>query len=237
MNRHVRLVAVMIAAASSLGGCTAARQVTGMENCNDPALIPAEQQICKDDATFNQTIAGGAFMGALIGAGGGAAGCALAGKNPAACAAVGAVGGAVAGGVGGYVVAKKQEASKNHIRAIDGVTADIRKQNEALSSQVVTARQVVDHAEQKLASVNAAVRAGTMSADQANAERARFARDSKRLGDIVEHLKKQEKEYEEAGQQIGEKNTDYNNQIVAMRANIATLQQQKSALDSAMAAG
>jgi hypothetical protein len=214
-----------------------AKQVTGNEDCDDPALISAQRQICKEDATFNQTVAGGVAVGAVSGAALGALACALAGKNPLACAAIGAGAGAVAGGVGGYAVAKQQEASRQNVRAIDSVTEDIRKQNEDLQSQVVAARQVVANGQQKLSSVRAGVRAGTLTAEQASAERARIGRDSQRLGDIVQHLQEQEKQYVQAGQQVGGNSADYSSQLAEMRHNILILQQQKDALDRAMAAG
>jgi outer membrane murein-binding lipoprotein Lpp len=228
---------MMLAAAMLLVGCTQVRQVTGTEDCDDPSLISAQRQLCHQNATFNQTVAGGAVVGALGGAAVGALACGIAGKNPLACAAIGGAAGLFAGGVTGYVVAKKQEAAHENVREIDSVTADLRKQNEDLQSDVIAARQVAAHGQQKLASIKAAVRSGTISADQARVERAKIGQDSEHLANIISHLQEQEKNFQEASQQVGQSSPDYTHQLAEMKRNVRVLEQQKDALDRAMAAG
>jgi hypothetical protein len=220
-----------------LTSCSQLKQVTGSDNCDDPAMISAERQLCKQNATFNKTVAGGAIIGGLGGAAAGAVGCAIAGKNPLICAAIGGAAGLFVGGVAGYVIAKKQESARNNVRAIDSVTADVVKQNQDLQSEVIAARQVAAHGQQKLASIRSAERSGAMTAEQASSERARIAQDTERLSNIIGHLQAQVKDFQDAGQQVGQSSRDFNRQIAEMQRNVMLLQQQKNVLERAMAAG
>ena len=208
----------------------------GTENCDDPSMIPAQQRLCKDDATFNQTVAGGAIIGGLVGAGTGAVACMVAAKhtNPLVCAAIGLGAGLFVGGVAGYVVAKKQQAARDNIREIDAVTGDIRQQNQNLRGEISTAYQVARHDQQRLAQINAEQRAGSMSADQARAERDRIARDSSRLDDLIKRRQDQVNNFRSAGQQVNQSSGDYSRQLAEMQRNVAALRQQKDALDRAM---
>ncbi len=218
-----------------LGGCTTARQAAGMEDCDEPGMTSPERQICKSDTKYTQTVVGGTLMGIGGGAALGALSCAIAGKNPLLCAGIGAVAGGVLGGAAGAGIADRQQASTQRVAATDSVTDQIRKQNEDLQSQVVAARQVVASGQQKLANLNAAVRAGTMTAEQANAERARVARDSQHLGSLVQHLQEQQQQYVQAGE--GVHSSDYSRELQEMQRSITVLQQQKDALDRAITAG
>lgn len=207
----------------------------GTEDCNDPSMIPAQQQLCKDDATFNQTVAGGAIIGGLVGAGTGALACAVAHKaNPLVCAAVGLGAGLFVGGVAGYVVAKKQEAARSNIREIDAVTNDIRQQNQSIRGEINTAYQVTRHDQQRLVQINAEQRAGSLTASQASAERDRIQRDSSRLSDLIKRRQDQVDNFRSAGQQVNQSSRDYGRQLAEMQRNVAALQQQKAALDRAM---
>jgi outer membrane murein-binding lipoprotein Lpp len=218
-----------------LNGCTQVKQIMGTENCDDPAMIPAQKTLCKDDATFNQTVAGGAIIGGLVGAGTGAVACAMAkGANPLTCAAVGLGVGLFAGGVTGYVVAKKQQAAHDKIREIDGVTADIRQQNRNIRGELSAAQQVTYHARQSLAKISAQERAGSISAAQARAERERFERDSAHLDDLIKERQKEADNFRGAGQQINQNSRDYGRELAEMQRNVEALRQQKAALDHAI---
>ncbi len=207
----------------------------GTENCDDPAMIPAQQKLCKDDSTFNQTVAGGAIIGGIVGAGTGALACAMAkGANPLVCAAVGLGVGLFAGGVTGYVVAKKQQAAKENIREIDGVTADIRQQNQNIRGELTAAQQATHYDRQRLAQISAQERAGSLSADQARAERERIQRDSSHLDGLISERQKEVDNFRSAGQQVNQSSHDYTRELADMQRNVTALRQQKDALDRAM---
>jgi hypothetical protein len=229
-------ISALVASSIMLSGCAQIEQMTtGSDSCNDPKLSGSQRQLCQDDATFNKTVAGGAILGTLTGAATGLAGCAVAGsKNLAACTAIGAGAGLFAGGVAGYVVAKKQEAAKKNIRAIDSVTADLRQQNAALRTDVNAARDVSTQGQRKLAQLKAEQASGQISASQAEAERDRIKQDNKRLGDLVDHMQEREDNFRSAGQQVNQSSADYQHQLSEMQTNINQLKQQKAALEQAM---
>ncbi len=205
--------------------------MTGTENCDDPALTPSQQLLCHDDKKFHQTIVGGAVIGTLVGAAGGAATCALSGrKNILLCAGIGAGVGLFAGGVAGYVVAKQQAAATSHVRAIDGVTDDIRAENIALQKEVDAAQDVSTQDQAKLAQINAAVASGQLSADAARSQRSIIAQDSAHIQTIIDHLQQQQKNFAEAGQKINQPSRSYTKQMNELQDQIATLTQQKAAL-------
>jgi len=237
-HRALRGVAAAVAAAVLLNACTQMQNVTGTQSCNDPSMTPAQRQLCQDDATYHQTVAGGAALGGLAGAGTGALACMAAHShvNPLLCAAVGLGVGVLAGGATGYAVAEKQQSARQNIRSLDAVTADIRQQNDALRSQVAAAQTVTAEDRQKLAAIAAATRSGQISVDQANAARATVAADTRRLADIISQLEDKQRQFLSAGQELNQTSPDYTAQLAQLQGQIAVLKQQKAALDQAMAA-
>jgi hypothetical protein len=234
---HPPVVCVIATLAIMLGSCEQVKQLTGAENCDDPSLTPSQRLLCKDNASYNKTIVGGALLGGGAGAAGGALGCAISGKaNPLVCGAVGLGIGLFAGGVTGYLVAKKQQATSDKRRAIDVVTDDVREQNRLLRTEVGAARTVATEDQKKLARIDAATRNGQMTAEQAQAERARIAADSKHLATIIGHLHEQQQNFENAGQQLNQPSGDFNRQLADLRSQIEIVKHQKDTLDRAMSA-
>ncbi|MBS0318470.1 MAG: hypothetical protein JSR49_15240 [Proteobacteria bacterium] len=237
-RRALRGVAAAVAAAVLLNGCAQMQTATGTQSCNDPSMTPAQRQLCLDSATYHQTVAGGAALGGLAGAGAGALACAASRShvNPLLCAAIGLGVGALAGGATGYAVAEKQQSARQNIRSLDAVTADIRQQNDTLRSQVAAAQTVTAEDRQKLAAIAAATRSGQITLDQANAARATIAADNRRLSDIIAQLEDKQRQYISAGQDLNQTSPDYTAQLVQLQGQINVLKQQKAALDRAMAA-
>ncbi|MBS0561819.1 MAG: hypothetical protein JSR21_17350 [Proteobacteria bacterium] len=236
--RRLRGVAAAVAAAVLLNACTEMQNVTGTQSCNDPFMTPAQRQLCLDSATYHQTVAGGAALGGLTGAGAGALACAASHSNvnPLICAAIGLGVGILAGGATGYAVAEKQQSARQNIRSLDAVTADIRQQNDTLRSQVAAAQTVTAEDRQKLVAIAAATRSGQISVNQANAARATIAADNRRLADIISQLEDKQRQYISAGQELNQTSPDYTAQLLQLQRQIAVLKQQKAALDQAMAA-
>ena len=224
----------LIVAVGLLSGCEQVQSMTTGKSCTDPSMNAAERQICHDNTTFNNTVAGGAAVGALGGAALGALTCGLSGHSPLACAAIGGVAGGVAGGVGGYLVAKKQEANTNHERAIDAITADVEHHNQILQSDVSSAEEMVSDSQQQLTTIQAQTRSGQLNADQADARRARIADDAKNLDGLVTQMQKDETKLTQAAQQSGQTSPQFDAQITSMREQIAALQQQRNALNAAL---
>jgi chromosome segregation ATPase len=156
------------------------------------------------------------------------------GANPLMCAAGGLGVGLFAGGVTGYLVAKKQQAARDNIRAIDSITADIRQQNQSIRGELANAQQVSGNGQQRLAKINAETRAGSINADQAKIERQRIEQDSAKLEDLIRQRQKEVDNFRGAGQQLNESSRDYTHELAEMQRNVAALRQQKDALDRAI---
>ena len=116
------------------------------------------------------------------------------------------------------------------------LTSDVRKQNEALRTEVNAARTVAAEDQKKLARINAATRSGEMTAEQAQSERARIADDSKHLETIIQHLETQQGNYQSAGQQLNQTSADYTRQLADMKGQIDIMKRQKETLDRAISA-
>jgi chromosome segregation ATPase len=197
-------------------------------------MTPSQRQLCQDNATFNQTIWGGAIIGSVAGAALGAIACALAHKNVALCAAGGAVVGGAVGSFDGYMTAKNQEAARQKIRTIDAVTADIRAENDKLRQSVAAAQAVVRDNSAKLAQMDAQRRANQLDLDQARAQRARIEHDKQNLDSLVNSLEQREQNYRDAGAKTQQSSPDYNAQIRTMETQIAQLRQQRDILNNAI---
>jgi len=234
---RARIRGTLIALSILLAGCAQVQHMTGSDNCDDPSLSPSRQLLCKDDKTFNKTVVGDALIGGLVGGVTGIAACAAAGKsNLLACGAIGTGVGLFAGGVGGYLVAKKEQAGKENVRAIDAVTDDIRKENVSLTAQVNAAQETLTEDQAALASIRSQVQSGELTADQARAKRAAIAADSAHLAGIIHHEQEQEKNFVDSGKQLNQTTRSYTRQLNDLHDQIASLTAQKDALDQAMSA-
>jgi chromosome segregation ATPase len=180
-------------------------------------------------------VEGGAILGGLVGAGTAAIACVvIKGANPLMCAAGGLGVGLFAGGVTGYVVAKKQQAAREQIREIDGVTADIRQQNQSIRGELANAQRISGNGQKRLAEINAAARAGTINADQARTERQQIEQDSTKLEALINQRQKEVDNFRGAGQELNENSRGYSHELAEMQRNVTALRQQKDALDHAI---
>jgi hypothetical protein len=209
--------------------------IFGGSSCQAPGMSPAESNLCHDNETFRDTVVGGAIVGGIGGAALGAGACALSGsRDIGKCAAIGGGVGVVGGALGGYLVAKQQQANTEHRRQIDAVTDDIQKQNATLRDEIASAQQVLQASRARLQTLGTDERAGRISADDANAARDRVGHDIKNLTELIGKIETQEKNFEQAGQQSGQRSTDYTREITEMKRNIAALTQQRDALNAAL---
>src|SRR4051812_46216615 len=94
---RVRALPLLLAATVPLGACA------GGSAADTAGLSPDEQKLRTEAASFNQTVAVPAVIGALTGA---TLGAILCKKNKAACAGGGAAAGGLLGGGTGYLVAQ-----------------------------------------------------------------------------------------------------------------------------------
>lgn len=210
-------------------------------DCGSTALSPQERQLCQDSEdtrTFNNTVLGGAALGAGLGALVGGIGCLLAHGNTKQCIASaggGAVVGGIAGGIDGYVTAKRQEAARQRVRAIDAVTNDVRMQNARLQRSVQNAQAVVDADTDRLAQIDGQRASGQLTLEQAMAERAKAENNKQKLDQLIASVEESRNDYQKAAVKTSQYSPDFNAQIQQMNMQIAALTQQRDTLDHALA--
>ncbi|UEM20662.1 hypothetical protein JL100_026875 [Skermanella mucosa] len=237
MKTIVRLIAITLSLSLALGGCVTTQGADGQavsSNCEDPSLSGAERQLCLDNKSFNNTVLGGALAGGAIGGGAAALGCLAAKENPLTCALIGLTVGALIGAADGYATAKTQEASRQNVRAIDLVTADIRRDNEKLESMLRSSEAVSRENRTRLAQAEQQLRSGRITLKQAQAEKAKAESGKKQIEATLASMEDAKKAYERTQQQTGQSSPAFAREMQDMEKQIAQMRQQRDALNQAI---
>ncbi len=216
------------------------QQGGGSSDCSDPTLSPPERQICTDDDIFNETIWSAAetgFVGSMTQNIPNIIGCAFGGQfgNCAKVIIPNVIIPTVVTTIDGYVVAKKQEADRQKIRAIDAATADVRKENARLQQSVDAARAMVDASTNNLDQIDEQVKSGQMTLEQAQAEREHILRNKQYLDRLITGLVNRRSEYQQAAGQMNQPSQDFDEQMREMNSQIDQLKQQLAVLNQALA--
>jgi hypothetical protein len=238
MRTTIRLIAIAVSLNLALAGCATtsggAGGQTASVSCDDPGLSGAEKQLCLDNKEFNNTVLGGALMGGAIGGGAATLGCLAARESPLKCALIGIAVGAVIGAADGYATAKTQEASKQNVRTIDLVTEDISRDNEKLASALKSSEAVMRENQNRLATAERQLKAGTMSLKQAQAEKAKAESGKKQIEAMLASMEDAKKTYGEAQRQTGQTSPAFSKEMRDMEKQIAQMRQQRDALNQAI---
>lgn len=224
---RLRCMAVWLSAALALGGCK-----TMNPWGDDASLTPAERQMREDERKFNSTVASGVLLGALGGAVVGAVAAQATGgnsKHTRNAAVAGAVVGGTILGVDAHQTAKKQQEGDQKLRAVQSAAADLRQANDQLRSYIANSRQVLNEGKARLASLNADVAARRISAEQAQAARAREERNIASMQETLKQARQRQAEYAQASAKLDPKErgsldkqiADMNRQIEALENNVA----------------
>jgi len=134
----------------------------GQVSSNGP-LTPAQQQLKDSNQRFNQTLAEGAIIGAVLG---GVLGAALGGRNAVAMAALGAGAGAALGGAAGYAVAHN---NFEHARTEQNLQKAIAEANQDAAAYEVSAdasARIIEEARAKVALLDQQYRQKKITASQ-----------------------------------------------------------------------
>lgn len=172
------VVAVVFLATSS--GCQTAKPLPASEGGTTQAEAPpvrltaSEEQMRKDDTRFYETVLGGAVAGALTAS----ALCVAAklltgGKKVGEAAVTCAVIGLVVGGVDGYVVGKREKATRDKISELQAATDEVRKDNQNLQTFLDSSNIVLAEGKARLATLRSDLTAKRVSAAQADQARKR----------------------------------------------------------------
>ena len=209
-------------------------------SASDEDLTPEERALRKEADVFNETVFGGAATGAVL-LGGLCVAAALLGgnsNNMGQCAVMAGVGAAV-GALDGYLVAKRQEASRKQVAEIDLVTQDVEEDNRKIEKVNAQARKVRDQNLQRIRDAEEKRRNQQISAQQLADERERLNDNIEFLQETIDKLKKRRDQYYEAAQQLsadGKGSTaELQAKIDEQSRKIAALEEMKRDLEEANA--
>lgn len=257
-SRSARLTLVTLLAVS-LGSCQTTNPLTwgqsateagtpgssdaasAPERSDAPPLTPAEKQMQEDEKRFYSTLMGGAFVGALAGAGLGIAGCHLAGYRDARlrnCIAASTVTGGIVGGVDGYVTAKREAAGRNELRALHSTIADVRQDNERLKSFISNSDRVLAEGRGRLAALNKDLAQRKVTAAQAEEARLREQRNIESMTKALDNAKQSRTTYLAAAKQIrgdAQSKRDFDAEINQLNKQIAQLENNVREYNKALA--
>lgn len=206
-------------------------------------LTPAEKQLRDEADEFNETVAGGAIFGAILGAMALAALGALANpNNPGQGAATGAIMGGIAGGimggVDGYVTAKQRESSNNSIRMTNSMAEDVRKDNERLERLVKSSNEVLAESRTQLEDLKAQAEQNKKSVAEVNAERVRYEKNRDAMQSALNDLQKRRDNYAQAATKMrsrGARTIELDRQIETLNKQIEQLESNVGAMNSTLA--
>lgn len=242
-----RLICSAVASAMlvSLSACqttgptqTASTQGSGAAT---PQLTAAEQQMRADSDRFNNTVIGGIVTGALAGAAAGAIIALATGGNKKEvrnAAVGGAVVGGTIGGIDGYVTAKKEQAGRNDIRALQAAAADVRQDNQKLQAYLDSSGTVLNEGKARLASLGNDLKAKRISTEQAEAGRQREEQNIQSMGNTLSQAKKTRDQYTQAAAKFSgtpQERRDLDGEIARMNKQVAQLEQNIADYNRALA--
>lgn len=212
---------------------------------DQPELTAAEKQLQEDEKRFFSTTMGGAFTGALIGAGTGVVGCHLMGYRDQRlrnCIIATTAAGGLAGGVDGYVTAKRESAGRDELRATQATIGDVKQDNDKLKSYLSSSNQVLAEGQARLTALRRDVQTSKLGAaeaeearqreerniasmtktlDQAKQARTNYVAASKKLTGDAQSKRQLDAEINRMNQQIAQLEktiTDYNRALTVSRA-------------------
>jgi hypothetical protein len=197
-------------------------------------LTPAELQMRADEQRFQKTVIGGVMQGAMIGAAIGAVAALIGGgntKDAARSAGIGALVGGAAGGIDGYVTAKREQAGKNELRAVQAAAKDVSADNAKLQAFLDSSDVVLKEGKTRLASLKGDINAKRITVQEAEAARKREEQNIASMKTTLAQAKKTKDEYAMAASQFKGSPQEKSN----LDAEINRMNQQVAKLESNIA--
>jgi uncharacterized phage infection (PIP) family protein YhgE len=197
----VLVLPIMLQACAGQNDDAGSGGVSLFDSASDDDLTHEERALREEADVFNETVFGGAATGAAILGGL----CVLSGllnnKNLSNCLVAAGVGAAI-GALDGYLVAKRQEASRKGVREIDLVAQDVEKDNEKIARVNAQARKVRDQNIDRIRDAEEKRRNQQISAEQLARERDRLRDNISFLQETIDKLEERRDQYEKAAQQL-----------------------------------
>jgi hypothetical protein len=207
---------------------------TGVAKSAPTQLTPAELKMRVDEERFQKTVIGGVVQGAMIGAAVGAVAGLLGGgntKDVARSAGIGALLGGAAGGIDGYVTAKREQAGRDELRAVQEAAKDVKADNAKLQAFLDSSDVVLQEGKTRLAALKGDIAAKRVTAQEAEAARAREEQNIASMKTTLAQAKKTKDEYAKAAAQFKGSPQEKSN----LDAEINRMNQQVAKLESNIA--
>ncbi len=242
MPWYRRTVALAMAfALVASGGCDTMKSAIGGPSAPPADETPAQRQLREDAEAYNKVLLGGMLTGAAVGAGIGVLTCLFKRDDQGRCAVqrgiAGAVIGGVAGAADGYMTAKKQQATREKIREIDLVTADVRRDNETLDAFVKASDRSLAESRATANRLRADLNARRISTEQARSEHARIEHQAKLMQETLENMKKSRTVYAQTAAKAGATPVEKRNfdaEIRKLDREIAALERNVTAMNTVL---
>jgi len=205
---------------------------------SDSTRSAAEKDFDQDSANFSKVVFGG-FATSMIQRGlPSALTCLLRFQNDQRrrneCLAVATVASAIDGISKGYIVAKRQEAGNNELKAIRSVTSDMEKDNARLQELIDAADAMVRESQARLNKLRDDVAAKRIAAADAQAQRQREEANLVQLNQALKDAKATRDEYVKASHELKRDPNDPQGSAAAKRnldAEIAAMTVKVNALE------
>jgi hypothetical protein len=213
---------------TAASGSAAAPKTAGVQ------LTPAELQMRADEERFQKTVIGGVIQGAMIGAAIGAVAALIGGgntKDAVRGAGIGAVVGGAAGGIDGYVTAKREQAGKNELKALQAAAKDVSEDNAKLQAFLDSSDVVLKEGKTRLAALKGDLDAKRITTQEADAARKREEQNIASMKTTLAQAKKTKDEYAKAAAQFKGSPQEKSN----LDAEINRMNQQVAKLESNIA--
>lgn len=232
----VARLALVLLAASSVGCAQVSQWVPTPSRAEQ---TPAERQMAEDNARFNETVLGGAAVGALAVGGGSYLLCRANGHSTRQCnriAAIGTGGGALAGGWHGHKTATTTRESDRRLRENEAILANLKRDNAALKKSVASSNAVLSESKQRLEGQKEDVARGRKSLEQARADLKRAEDNQKQMAAQLDKAKKALVVYKDSADDSadGKMKSNLESQIKTMQGQIATMEQYIEQIDQSV---
>jgi outer membrane lipoprotein SlyB len=202
MKRWGALASAMSLCSMVVGGCST---MSGGGVDKDDVCGTQQAAFANSESHYGVSVAKGAVVGGLLGAGTGALIAAASGGNVGKGAAIGAGTGAVAGGVGGYFV-EKQRMTPDPQALADTVQSDIVAENAQIDNATVAFNQVRQCRFAAADQIKADYAAGRISRDEAvrrlDDQKKRFDADIVQAQQIGVKMNDKAKEFQHASDEL-----------------------------------
>lgn len=237
-HRSIGRLSLVLAVSLALTGCETMgggvqNPFSGLMSSQTSSTLPvspAEQAMMEDEKRFNDTVISAVLTGAVVGGLGAGLVAAASGeksRNVRNATLGGAAVGATVLGIDGYVTAKKEQASRGRIRAVQAAANDVREDNQRLQRYIESSNRVLAEGQSRLASLRRDIASRKISAEEARQAQQREERNIASMNQTLTEARKTRDQYIDAASKLPDSRENKRNldaEIIQMNTQIKTLE-------------